>query len=112
VTDGRTSLRNKPRGPLQSRWAQVTGAASPIGRARAMKLGELGATIVVADRDAKGAAAVAVSLHGEAWVVDLAQSEALHTLDLQVDISSTTPASSTSTPSPSSRPRPSVPCWL
>ena len=102
----------------------MTGAASPIGRARAMKLCELGATIVAppfdvmeagrmaAIQDPQGAAAVAVSLHGEAWVVDLAQSEALHTLDLQVDISSTTPASSTSTPSPSSRPRPSVPCWL
>jgi 3-hydroxybutyrate dehydrogenase len=51
-----------------------------------MKLGELGAQIVVADRDAPGAAAVAGSLHGEPWVVDLAKSESLHTLDLQVDI--------------------------
>jgi len=47
---------------------------------------DLGATIVVADCDADGATAVAASLHGEAWVVDLAKTGALQTLDLQVDI--------------------------
>jgi len=64
----------------------VTGAASGIGRACATKLGGLGAAVVVADQDAKGAAEVAASLHGEAWVVDLAQSEALCSLSLEVDI--------------------------
>jgi len=64
----------------------VTGASSGIGRACAQRLYDLGATIVVADCDADGATAVAASLHGEAWVVDLAKTGALQTLDLQVDI--------------------------
>jgi 3-hydroxybutyrate dehydrogenase len=69
---------------LEGRRALVTGAASGIGLACATKLGELGAAVVVADRDARGAAEVADNLHGEAWVVDLARSEALHTLHLEV----------------------------
>jgi 3-hydroxybutyrate dehydrogenase len=47
---------------------------------------ELGAEIVVADRDAEGAAATAAKLCGEAWVVDLADTGALHALDLHADI--------------------------
>jgi 3-hydroxybutyrate dehydrogenase len=47
---------------------------------------ELGAAIVVADRNAEGAAAVAAELCGEPWVVDLADTGALRSLDLHVDI--------------------------
>lgn len=72
--------------PLEGRRALVTGAASGIGRACAQRLCELGATVVVADRDAEGAVAVAASLHGEAWVIDLAETEELINLDLVVDI--------------------------
>jgi 3-hydroxybutyrate dehydrogenase len=64
----------------------VTGAASGIGLACASRLYQLGAEIVVADRDTEGAAAIAAKLCGEAWVVDLADTEALRALDLHVDI--------------------------
>lgn len=64
----------------------MTGAASGIGLACASRLYELGAEIVVADRDAEGAAATAAKLCGEAWVVDLADTGALHALDLHADI--------------------------
>jgi 3-hydroxybutyrate dehydrogenase len=72
--------------PLEGKRALVTGAASGIGRACAQHLAELGATVVVADRDAEGAHEVAAGLHGEAWVVDLAATEALESLALAVDI--------------------------
>jgi 3-hydroxybutyrate dehydrogenase len=62
---------------LEGRRALVTGAASGIGRACAEKLAELGAVVVVADKDAKGAEAVAESVGGEAWAVDLSQPEQL-----------------------------------
>jgi 2-hydroxycyclohexanecarboxyl-CoA dehydrogenase len=44
---------------LAARHAFVTGAASGIGRAVALRLAGLGATVTVADRDATGAAATA-----------------------------------------------------
>lgn len=72
--------------PLQGKRALVTGAASGIGRACAEHLHELGASVVVADRDAEGATAVAAGLGGEAWVVDLEGTEALDGIDMPVDI--------------------------
>lgn len=71
---------------LKGKRALVTGAASGIGRACAEHLAALGAVVVVADRDAEGAAAVAYEVHGEAWAVDLSATEALEGLPLQVDI--------------------------
>jgi 3-hydroxybutyrate dehydrogenase len=72
--------------PLAGRRALVTGAASGIGRACALRLAALGATVVVADREAEGTAAAADQIQGEAWVVDLADTEALYDLHLEVDI--------------------------
>ena len=72
--------------PLEGSRALVTGAASGIGRACAQRLSDLGAKVIVADRDAEGALATADVLGGEAWVVDLAETEPLQALDLEVDV--------------------------
>ena len=56
--------RLPPPKPLAGRIAFVTGAASGIGRAIAARLGAEGAAVVLADRDATGAATAAVELGG------------------------------------------------
>jgi NAD(P)-dependent dehydrogenase (short-subunit alcohol dehydrogenase family) len=49
-------------GRFTSKIALVTGAASGIGRAVALRLGRDGATVIVADRDVAGAAATAEAI--------------------------------------------------
>ncbi|GAA1448324.1 3-hydroxybutyrate dehydrogenase [Mycobacterium cookii] len=71
---------------LAGRRAVVTGGASGIGRATASRLAELGARVVVADRDAEAAEAVAAEIDGEAWVVDFSDTRALDDLTLDADI--------------------------
>ncbi|MGH9215198.1 MAG: bifunctional rhamnulose-1-phosphate aldolase/short-chain dehydrogenase, partial [Acidimicrobiales bacterium] len=56
--------RLPPPRPLAGRVAFVTGAASGIGRAIAARLGAEGAAVVLADRDAAGAATAAEELGG------------------------------------------------
>jgi 3-hydroxybutyrate dehydrogenase len=75
-----------PSRPLDGRRALVTGAASGIGAACARALAAAGAHIVAADQNAAGAAAIAAETGGETWVVDLADSAALETLTLEVDV--------------------------
>jgi 3-hydroxybutyrate dehydrogenase len=57
---------------LTGRTALVTGAASGIGRAIAVRLAAAGARVVVADVNAEGAHQVADEIAGVPWVVDLA----------------------------------------
>jgi 3-hydroxybutyrate dehydrogenase len=73
-------------GPLVGRRALITGGASGIGRACAVRLAEAGAEVVVVDRDAEAAKAVAAEVAGTAVAVDLSDLEAVDALDLAVDI--------------------------
>jgi 3-hydroxybutyrate dehydrogenase len=57
---------------LTGRLAVVTGGASGIGAACAARMAEVGASVVVADRDIEGAAKVAARTGGRAVEADLA----------------------------------------
>lgn len=71
---------------LQGRRALVTGGASGIGLACAREFAARGAHVIVADLHAESAHEVAGELGGEAWVVDLSDTAAQESLDLDVDI--------------------------
>jgi len=71
---------------LDGRRALITGGASGIGRACAVRLAEAGASVVVVDRDAEGAKAVAEAVGGQAVTVDLSDLDAVSALDLDVDV--------------------------
>jgi 3-hydroxybutyrate dehydrogenase len=71
---------------LAGRRAMVTGGASGIGRACAVRLAEAGAAVVVVDRDAAAAEAVAAEVGGTALTVDLSDLDAVDRLDLDVDV--------------------------
>ena len=71
---------------LAGRRALVTGGASGIGRACAVRLAAAGAEVIVADRDAEAAKAVAELVGGTAVAVDLSDLDAVDALDLDVDV--------------------------
>ncbi len=71
---------------LTGKRAVVTGGASGIGAAAARRLADAGAHVVVCDRDGDGAETLAKEISGEAWVVDLSQTEELADLRLEADI--------------------------
>jgi 3-hydroxybutyrate dehydrogenase len=71
---------------LTGRRAMVTGGASGIGRACAERLAADGASVVVVDRDAEAAKAVAELVGGTAVAVDLSDLDAVDALDLDVDV--------------------------
>lgn len=69
-----------------TRKAVVTGGASGIGAAIARQFAKDGMHVVVADRDAEAAQALAEEIGGEAWVVDLSDTAALEDLHLDADV--------------------------
>ncbi|WP_448626514.1 3-hydroxybutyrate dehydrogenase [Geodermatophilus sp. URMC 64] len=71
---------------LAGRRALVTGGASGIGRACAQRLAAAGASVVVLDRDAEAAKAVAAEVGGSAVVADLSDLDGIAALDLDVDV--------------------------
>jgi 3-hydroxybutyrate dehydrogenase len=71
---------------LSSRTALITGGAAGIGEACARALAAAGAKVIIADRDADRAAALAAELDGESWAVDLLDVTALEALHLDCDI--------------------------
>ena len=71
---------------LSGRTAVVTGAASGIGTACAVRLAAAGAKLVVVDVDASGAEHVAARVGGRAAVVDLSELDAVDGLGLECDI--------------------------
>jgi 3-hydroxybutyrate dehydrogenase len=64
----------------------VTGAASGIGTACAVRLAAAGAKVVVVDVDASGAERVAARVGGRAAVVDLSDLDAVDALGIECDI--------------------------
>ena len=71
---------------LAGRSALVTGAASGIGRACAVRLARAGAAVTVLDLDGDAAKRVAGEIGGEAQQVDLSEYGALEDLEVDADI--------------------------
>ncbi|MGH3326596.1 MAG: 3-hydroxybutyrate dehydrogenase [Streptomycetales bacterium] len=71
---------------LSGRVVLVTGAGSGIGAACARRFGAAGAKVIVADRDATGATAVAEEVGGQPCLIDLSDLDAVDTLDPGVDV--------------------------
>jgi NAD(P)-dependent dehydrogenase (short-subunit alcohol dehydrogenase family) len=69
---------------LGGKVAVVTGGASGIGRATAVRLAEEGAAVIVADIDATGARKVADSVGGSAFALDVADPAAWQRLVAEI----------------------------
>jgi len=71
---------------LSGRRALVTGGASGIGLACAEAFAAAGAHVTIADLNGEAARSVAERIGGDAWEVDLSQTDALGGLHLDVDV--------------------------
>ena len=71
---------------LTGRRVVVTGGGSGIGSACSRRFAAAGAHVVVVDRDAQAASAVAEQLGGEAVVADLTQADALAGIAVDADV--------------------------
>jgi 3-hydroxybutyrate dehydrogenase len=71
---------------LAGRTALVTGAASGIGRACAVRLARAGAAVTLLDRDKTALGDVAEQTGGRAIVADLSDLDAIDQLDIAADI--------------------------
>ena len=71
---------------LSGRRALVTGGASGIGLACAEAFAAAGARVTIADLNGEAARSVAERIGGDAWEVDLSQTDALGALSLDIDI--------------------------
>lgn len=76
----------QPHSPLAGRTALVTGAASGIGRACALRLAADGARVVAVDRDGDALAALASEAEVEPVTLDLGDLDSLAGLPRDVDI--------------------------
>ncbi|WP_262852885.1 3-hydroxybutyrate dehydrogenase [Mumia quercus] len=79
-------MTDRPDRPLEGRQAVVTGGASGIGLACVRELVALGADVTIADIDPETTKQVATDHGVDAWVVDLADTAALETVELDADI--------------------------
>lgn len=71
---------------LAGKRALVTGGAGGIGRAVAEALAAAGAHVTVADLNADAAEEVARAIDGEAWALDLSDTDSLAELSVDADI--------------------------
>ncbi|SJN32991.1 D-beta-hydroxybutyrate dehydrogenase [Microbacterium esteraromaticum] len=71
---------------LTGRRAVITGGASGIGFACAQEFSRRGAHVIIADLNGDAAQTAADEVGGEAWVVDLSDTQALDALALDADI--------------------------
>lgn len=75
-----------PAPTLAGRRALVTGGASGIGAAVAVRLAGLGAEVTVLDRDEEAAAEVAARVGGDHVAIDLTDGAAIDALDREADL--------------------------
>lgn len=77
---------SQPIADLTGRSALITGAASGLGKAMAHALASAGAHVTVADLNGEAAREVAAAIEGEAWEVDLSDTDALDGTQINTDI--------------------------
>ena len=77
---------SQPIADLTGRSALITGAASGLGKAMAHALASAGAHVTVADLNGEAAREVATAIEGEAWEVDLSDTDALDGTRIDTDI--------------------------